>query len=264
MVKNRIIIKVGTSTLTYENGKANLRRIEGLCNVISDLHNQGKEIIFVSSGAIGMGIGKAGPPKGALGTKEKQAYAAVGQCELMFLYDKFFREYNQTIAQILLTNEAVESFEKRHNILNTINTLLDMDIIPIINENDTVSIDEIEGSNFSDNDMLSAIVAKLVSAERLIILTDIDGLHDKDPRKYEDASRISIVEKITDELFDIAGGTGSKRGTGGMLTKLKAALFAVSSGIECHVISGEKPERLYSVFAGEDVGTTFRICEKIT
>lgn len=257
MKNKRIVIKVGTSTITYKNGKANLRTLDELGKVISDLQNQGNEITLVSSGAIGIGIGKAGAPKGPMGTKEKQAYAAVGQCELMFIYDKIFTQYNHIIAQILLTKDCVDIIEKRRNILNTFNTLFKMNVIPIVNENDTVATDELKGHNFGDNDMLSAIVAKLINADKLIILTDIDGLHDQDPRLCATAKKIPYVEKITDKIMQMAGGTGSKRGTGGMTTKLLAAQYATSAGVECCVISGEDPNRIYEVLENKDVGTTF-------
>jgi glutamate 5-kinase len=253
----RIVIKIGTSTLTYENGKANLRRIEQLCKVISDLQNMGKEIIVVSSGALSVGVGKMNIDRSRHTLKERQALAAVGQCELMFIYDKLFGEYNHTIAQILLIKTSVESQERRENILNTINTLLAMGVIPIINENDTVATDELEGENFGDNDMLSAIVARLVSADGLIILTDIDGLYDKNPRKFADAKLIPVVDEITDDIRAIAGGTGSNRGTGGMATKISAANYCMQSGIACRVINGSKPDVLYDVFDGKDVGTLF-------
>ena len=254
---NRIVIKVGTSTLTYENGKANLRRIDKLCKVISDIHNQGREVILVSSGAVGIGMGKLGLPEKPSATKEKQALAAVGQCELMFMYDKLFGEYNNMVAQVLLTRDAVDSEHRKENVLNTFNTLLDMGIIPIVNENDTVAIDELEGHNFGDNDMLSAIVAKLVSADALVILTDIDGLYDSDPRKNADAKRIERVEKITEEIEQMAGGSGSNRGTGGMTTKVMAAKYVTGAGIDCYVIAGDDPERIYDVTDGKSVGTLF-------
>lgn len=257
----RIVVKVGTSTLTYENGKVNLRRIEQLCKVLSDLQNQGRDVILVSSGAIGVGVGKMGLPKKPETTKEKQALAAIGQCELMFMYDKLFGEYNHMVAQVLLTRDAVDSAHKKENVLNTFNTLLDMGIIPIVNENDTVAIDELEGHNFGDNDMLSAIVAKLVSADGLIILTDIDGLYDSDPRKNPDAKRIDRVEKITDEIEHMAGGSGSNRGTGGMTTKIMAAKYATSAGIDCYVICGDKPKRIYDITDGKSVGTLFCACK---
>lgn len=253
----RIVIKVGTSTLTYENGKANLRRIDKLCKVLSDLHNQGREIILVSSGAIGVGVGKMGLPKKPDSTPEKQALAAIGQCELMFMYDKLFGEYNNMVAQVLLTRDAVDSEHKKENVLNTFNTLISMGIIPVVNENDTVAIDELEGHNFGDNDMLSAIVAKLVSADALVILTDIDGLYDSDPRKNKDAKRLEKVEKITEEIENMAGGSGSNRGTGGMTTKVMAAKYVTESGIDCFVICGDEPTRIYDVTDGKSVGTHF-------
>lgn len=257
MQNKRTVIKVGTSTLTYENGKINYRRIESLCKVLSDLQNSGEQIMLVSSGAIGVGMGKAGLLKRPSETKKKQALAAIGQCELMFMYDKLFGEYNHSVAQILLTRYAVETNQKRQNVINTIDELLSMNIIPIINENDTVAIDELEGNNFGDNDMLSAIVAGLVSADRLIILTDIDGLYDSNPREDPNASKLDVVEKINGEIFDMAAGTGSNRGTGGMITKLQAADYATKRGVEVYVMNGDKPENLYEVFDGNSIGTKF-------
>lgn len=258
MDMNRIVVKVGTSTLTYENGKANLRRIEELCKVLSDLQNQGRDIILVSSGAIGVGMGKLGLSEKPSGTKEKQALAAIGQCELMFMYDKLFGEYNHMVAQVLLTRDAVDSAHKKENVLNTFDTLLSMGIIPIVNENDTVAIDELEGKNFGDNDMLSAIVAKLIGADSLVILTDIDGLYNRDPRKNPDAERIEVVEKITAEIEEMAGGSGSNRGTGGMATKIMASKYATNAGINCFVIGGDDPKRIYDVIDGKSVGTLFK------
>ncbi len=255
---NRIVIKVGTSTLTYENGKVNLRRVEQLCKVLCDLQNQGRDIILVSSGAIGVGVGKMGLPQKPSSTPEKQALAAIGQCELMFMYDKLFGEYNHMVAQVLLTRDAVDSKHRKENVLNTFNTLLSMGIIPIVNENDTVAIDELEGHNFGDNDMLSAIVAKLVGADALIILTDIDGLYDSDPRKNPDAKRLERVEEITEEIENMAGGTGSNRGTGGMTTKVMAAKYVTEAGVDCYVISGDNPQRIYEVADGKSVGTLFQ------
>lgn len=251
------VVKVGTSTLTYENGKINYRRIESLCKVLSDLQNSGEKIILVSSGAIGVGMGKAGLEKRPSETKKKQALAAIGQCELMFMYDKLFGEYNHSVAQILLTRYAVETEQKKQNVINTIDELLNMGIIPIINENDTVAIDELEGNNFGDNDMLSAIVAGLVGADRLIILTDIDGLYTANPRTNPNAKKIDIVERITDEIYEMAAGSGSNRGTGGMITKLHAADYATTRGVECHVMNGSNPNVLYYIFDGMNVGTKF-------
>lgn len=257
MDKKLTVIKVGTSTLTYENGKINYRRIESLCKVIADLQNSGEQIILVSSGAIGVGMGKAGLSVRPTETKKKQALAAIGQCELMFMYDKLFGEYNHSVAQILLTRYAVETEQKRQNVINTLDELLDMNIIPVINENDTVAIDELEGNNFGDNDMLSAIVAGLVGADKLVILTDIDGLYDKNPRTNPDAEKIDEVGRITPDIFEMAAGTGSNRGTGGMITKLKAADYATWRGVECYVVNGANPNVLYYVFDGMNVGTKF-------
>lgn len=258
-IKNskRIVVKVGTSTLTHSSGKINIRHLEGLCKVLCDLQNAGKEITLVSSGAIGVGIGKMGLESRPSETSMKQALAAVGQCELMFMYDKFFGEYGHTVAQVLLTADIVENPTGRKNVQNTFNELLQMGIIPIVNENDTVATDELEGSNFGDNDTLSAIVAKQVNADILVILTDIDGLYDKDPRKHPDAVRIPLVETIDSHIEELAGGAGSAFGTGGMATKISAAKVSLAAGIPCCVIKGDDPENLYRLFDGKDIGTVF-------
>ena len=257
MDNQKTVIKVGTSTLTYDNGKINYRRIESLCKVLADLHNSGEDIMLVSSGAIGVGMGKTGLTKRPGEAKKKQALAAIGQCELMFMYDKIFGEYNHSVAQILLTADAVETEKKRRNINNTIDELLSMGIIPIINENDTVSIDELEGNNIGDNDMLSAIVSHIINSERLVILTDIDGLYDSNPHKNPKAKKLEVVESITRSVMDMAAGTGSNRGTGGMITKLQAADYATKRGIEVYIINGENPKNIYSVFEGKNPGTKF-------
>lgn len=253
----RIVVKVGTSTLTYENGKVNLRRLEKLCKVLSDLHNSGKQVILVSSGAIGIGVGKLNLSERPKETRYKQAVAAVGQCELMFLYDKLFGEYNNSVAQVLLTKNILTNDHSKQNVVNTFQTLLEMGIIPVVNENDTVAIDELVGSNFGDNDNLSAIVADLIGADMLVILTDIDGLYDSDPRKNPDAKKISVVNCIDDKIREMAGGSGSNRGTGGMATKLTAAAAATSAGINCCVMSGNDPENIYKLIDGEEIGTMF-------
>lgn len=258
MTRRRTVVKVGTSSLTYDNGKINYRKIEALCKVLCDLHNSGEDILLVSSGAVGVGMGKTGIVRRPTETKKKQALAAIGQCELMFMYDKLFGEYNHNVAQILLTADTVETEKTRQNVINTIDELLNMDIIPIINENDTVVVDELEGNNIGDNDMLSAIVSRLVEADRLIILTDIDGLYDSNPRTNPDAVKINVVEKIDKNIMDMAAGSGSNRGTGGMVTKLQAASYATKRGIEVHVINGSKPQNLYKVFEGETPGTVFK------
>ena len=258
MEKNkRIVIKVGTSTLTYENGKLNLRRFQQLCRVISDLQNSGNEIILVSSGALGVGVGKLGIKEKPSETPQKQAIAAIGQCELMFMYDKIFGEYDNTVAQILLTRSVIDDELLRINALNTFEALIAMRIIPVVNENDSVATDEIEGANFGDNDMLSALVAKLVSADRLIIMTDIDGLFETNPRVDPYARLLKRVPEIDDEIKKMAGGTGSTRGTGGMSTKVAAAEIATQSGIECCVINGSNPEILYELMDGHNPGTIF-------
>lgn len=253
----RIVIKVGTSTLTYENGKMNLRRIERLCRVLSELQNSGREIILVTSGAIGVGVGKLGLPCRPQETSRRQAVAAVGQCELMFIYDKFFGEYNLTVAQVLLTADVLADEHSRKNTENTFIELLRMGIIPIVNENDTVAVDELEGARIGDNDTLSAIVAKLVGADLLVILTDIDGLYDNNPRTSPNAKRIPFVPKVTGEILSLAGGSGSNRGTGGMSTKVRAAARANEAGITCCVMSGAIPEKLYDLFDGAQIGTVF-------
>ena len=259
MDNKRIVVKVGTSTLTYENGKINLRRVDTLSKVLSDLRNAGHDIVLVSSGAIGVGVGKLGLPKRPDTTREKQALAAVGQCELMFMYDKLFSDYNNTVAQVLLTKYSVDTDHKKENVLNTFNTLLKMGIIPIVNENDTVAIDELQGNNFGDNDMLSAIVAKLLNADTLVILTDIDGLYTDNPRTNPEAKHIDVVECITDEIMHMANGSGSNRGTGGMATKLSAAKYVTEAGIDCVVVNGDNPKVLYSIFEDEkQVGTLFK------
>ena len=253
----RIVVKVGTSTLTYENGKLNLRRMETLCKVLSDLQNSGREIVLVTSGAIGVGVGKLGMPERPQETVKKQAVAAVGQCELMFMYDKLFGEYNRTVAQVLLTGDVVANEHNKKNTQNTFSELIKMDIIPVVNENDSVAIDELVGNNFGDNDTLSATVAVLTDADLLVILTDIDGLYDANPRVDPAAKRIPYVARVTDEIRALAGGSGSNRGTGGMSTKVSAAAIANGAGIPCCVMSGADPKALYRLFDGVQIGTLF-------
>lgn len=257
----RIVVKVGTSTLTHENGKMNIRHIENLCKVLCDLQNSGKELVLVSSGAIGVGVGKLGLKSRPAETSKKQALAAIGQCELMFMYDKFFGEYNQTVAQVLLTADIVDHDKSRQNVQNTFAELMELGVIPVVNENDTVATDELEGLSIGDNDTLSAIVAKLVGADLLVILTDIDGLYDRDPRKHKDAVRISYVPSIDEEIIRLAGGAGSKFGTGGMATKISAAEISTAAGIPCCVMAGDDPANLYTLFDGADIGTVFGCIE---
>ncbi|XOQ43169.1 MAG: Glutamate 5-kinase [Clostridium sp.] len=255
----RIVVKVGTSTLTYENGKLNLCRIERLCKVLSDLQNSGREIVLVTSGAIGVGVGKLGLKERPQETEKRQAVAAVGQCELMFIYDKFFGEYNRTVAQVLLTSDVIANENTRKNTENTFNELIAMDIIPVVNENDTVVVDELVGNQIGDNDNLSAIVARLIGADLLIILTDIDGLYDDNPAVNPNANRIPVVPKVTDEIRALAGGAGSRRGTGGMRTKVEAAAAVNQAGIPCCIMSGAYPEKLYKLFEGAQIGTFFGV-----
>jgi len=253
----RIVVKVGTSTLTYENGKTNLHRMEQICRVLSDLQNRGKEIILVSSGAIAVGVGKVGLDHRPTDTVKKQALAAIGQCELMFLYDKFFGEYNCTVAQLLLTKNVTDAARGKANVQNTFRELIDMGVIPVINENDTVDTAELEGANYGDNDMLSAIVAEIVAADALIILTDTDGLFDSDPRINPNAKIIHRVSFMGDEINGLAGDSGSNRGTGGMITKVYAAKYATESGIATYIAGGSKPGNLYDILSGKEVGTYF-------
>lgn len=253
----RVVVKVGTSTLTYENGRLNLRAVESLCKVLTDLQNSGKQIILVSSGAIGVGTGKLGLPDRPTETHRKQAVAAVGQCELMFIYDKLFGEYNQAVAQVLLTRDIMDNNRTKQNVINALKTLMEMNIIPVVNENDTVAIDELVGTNIGDNDTLSAIVARVADADLLILLTDIDGLYDADPHQHPDAKRIPVVHTIGDDLLALAGGAGSKRGTGGMQTKLHALRLTMDRHIPGIIMDGAHPERLYDLFDGKEVGTLF-------
>ena len=257
--KNRIVVKVGTSTLTNELGNSNLRTMEKLALVLSDIQNMGYEVVLVSSGAISVGANKMHLPEKPRDMRMKQAAAAVGQCENMFLYDKFFGYYGKTVAQILLNAEDIKQEEKKENLSNTFNALLENGIIPIVNENDSVSYTEIESEErlFGDNDMLSAVVAVLCQAGKLVIFSDIDGFYEKDPRFYPDANLISRIDEITDETFKLAGGAGSRRGTGGMRTKLMAAKMASSQGVSTIVTNGKRPEGLYDVVEGRKVGTLF-------
>ena len=259
-IKNakRIVVKVGTSTLTYNNGNINLCRIEKMTRVISDIVNSGKEVALVSSGAIGVGVNKLKLKEKPVTIREKQAVAAVGQCELMHIYSKFFSEYSHTVGQVLLTRDVVEDDHIRENVINTFETLLENKIIPIVNENDTVSIDEIENIvKFGDNDNLSAVVSVLTNADLLIILSDIDGFYDSDPRSNDDARLLSLVENITPELEECAGGAGSKLGTGGMVTKLTAAKTATNAGVDMVLANGSEPEIIREILEGIEIGTLF-------
>lgn len=256
---NRIVVKVGTSTLTNEIGKSDLRAFDRLACVLSDIHNMGYEVILVSSGAIAVGTNKLNMKTRPTSMRMKQAAAAVGQCSIMYLYDKFFNDYDKTIAQILLNAEDIEQEEKKENLTNTFNSLLEMGIIPIVNENDSVSYTEIESDErlFGDNDMLSAVVAVLCKAEKLVILSDINGFYDSDPRLYPNAKLIERVEYIDENTFSLAGGAGSRRGTGGMKTKLQAANLATTNGTDTIITNGKNINSLYDIIDGKQVGTLF-------
>ncbi len=250
----RLVVKVGTSTLTYDTGKTNIRRMHKLVSVLSDIVNSGIEVALVTSGAIGVGVGKLGLKERPSDISGRQAAATVGQCELMFMYDKLFGEYGHTVGQLLITKSDVDNEERRKNLVNTFDKLFDYGAVPIVNENDSVAVDEIV---YGDNDSLSAIVAKLVNADALIILTDIDGLYDDNPNENEDAKLISQVDEITDELIAVAGGHGSRFSTGGMVTKLHAAQIAMDAGIDTIVMNGAAPESIYKALDGKQIGTFF-------
>ena len=250
----RIVIKIGTSTLTHSTGLLNIRRVEKLCDVMSDLKNAGHQIILVSSGAIGMGVGKLSLKEKPCDIPTKQAAAAVGQCELMYIYDNLFSEHNHTVAQILITGADIQNEERKNNFQNTLYRLLELNALPIINENDTIATDEIV---IGDNDTLGAIVAKASGADLLILLSDIDGLYTGDPHNNPDAVLLDVVEEITPEIMAMTSGSVTSLGTGGMQTKLHAAEIATNAGIEMVIANGKEPEILYDIVNGEKIGTRF-------
>lgn len=254
--KKRIVIKLGTSTLTHhKTGRLNIRRMNNLVKVLADLQNAGKELIIVSSGAVGLGIGKLGLREKPSDTPTKQAAAAVGQCELMYIYDDLFDNYGIPVAQILLTKTIIEN-ERLKNVENTFEKLISMGVIPIVNENDTIAIDELE-LEIGENDSLSAIVAKVAGADLLVILSDIDGLYDGDPRTNPKAKLISVVTEIDGHIEEIAGGAGTAFGTGGMATKINAAKIANEAGIDMIIMNGKNPDKLYDLFENNEMGTVF-------
>ena len=255
MTNQRIVVKIGTSTLAHPTGLLNIRRVETLCRVLSDLKNAGHEIILVSSGAIGMGVGKLSLSRRPEDTPTKQAAAAVGQCELMYTYDKAFSEYNHTVAQILLTASDVDHADRFENFKNTMRRLLELKVLPVINENDTVATEEL---GIGDNDTLGAIVAVSMEADLLILLSDIDGLYTADPHTHADATLITEIPAITDEILALAGGAGSSLGTGGMSTKLHAAQICTEAGCDMVIANGANPEILYEIAEGRPVGSRFR------
>lgn len=250
----RIVIKIGTSTLAHPTGHLNIRLVEALCKTISDIKNAGHQVILVSSGAIGMGVGKLGLLERPKDIPTKQAAAAVGQCELMYTYDKLFGEYNHTVAQLLITGDDIRNQQRHENFSNTLNRLLELGALPIINENDTVSTDEIV---IGDNDTLAAYVAESVKAELLILLSDINGLYTADPHKNPDAQLIPIIEQLTEAIYALAGTSSTKQGTGGMITKLRAAAIATEAGCDMVIANGKDPNNLYDILDGKAVGTRF-------
>ena len=250
----RIVVKVGTSTLAYPTCRLNIRRVESLCRVLSDLKNAGNEVILVSSGAIGMGVGKLLLKERPSDIPTKQAAAAVGQCELMYKYDELFSHYNHTVGQILLTGSDIDHDDRRENFVNTMSRLLELGVIPIINENDTVTTDEIK---VGDNDTLAAIVATNIGADLLVLLSDIDGLYTGDPHTDKNARLIPTVEAMTDEILALGKGSMSGLGTGGMATKLHAADMCMRAGVDMIIANGEEPENLYKAAEGTPVGTKF-------
>ena len=250
----RIVIKIGTSTLAHPTGHLNIRRVEQLCKIMSDIKNAGHELILVSSGAIGMGVGKLGLRERPKDLPSKQAAAAVGQCELMYTYDKLFSEYHHTVAQLLITGDDTTNDTRRLNFTNTLNRLLELGALPVINENDTVATDEIV---IGDNDTLAAIVARSVHADMLILLSDIDGLYTADPHTHPEAALLHHVARVDDHIREIAGISSSTQGTGGMVTKLHAADICLGCGCKMVIANGNNPGNLYDILEGKTVGTTF-------
>lgn len=256
--RKRIVVKVGTSTLTHRTGRLNIRRVEQLVKTLADLQNAGHEVILVSSGAIGLGMGKLGLRERPHDTPGKQACAAVGQCELMYLYDNLFSEYSITVAQVLLTKYILLE-DRRKNVENALERLIASGVIPIVNENDTVAIDELE-LEMGENDTLAAVVATIANAELLVIMSDIDGLYDSDPRQNPSAKLIPVVHKIDADIHAVAGGAGTKLGSGGMKTKIDAVEIAYKSDIDVVLMNGVYPKKLYDLFEDKPTGTLF--CSK--
>ncbi len=250
----RIVIKIGTSTLAHATGHLNIRRVEMLCKIISDIKNAGHQVILVSSGAIGMGVGKLGLRSRPQDIPTKQATAAVGQCELMYVYDKLFSEYHHTVAQLLITGDDVKNEQRHLNFRNTLHRLLQLGALPILNENDTVATEEIV---IGDNDTLAAIVTRSVEADLLILLSDIDGLYTADPHKDPEAKLIRHVPALTGEIWALAGVSASSQGTGGMITKLQAAQICLDAGCAMVITNGDRPENLYDILECRGIGTTF-------
>ncbi len=257
--KKRVVVKVGTSTLAYPGGGINFRELDALTRVLADMMNMGLQVVLVTSGAIGVGMGKLGLTSRPKDTAGKQAAATVGQCELMYLYDKMFSDYGCVIGQLLITRGDVEDPERHRNLVNAFERLFQYNVLPIINENDAVAIEEIV---YGDNDSLSAIVAGLIHADRLIILTDTDGLYDSNPKTNPNARLIPVVEEITPQISALAQKSGSDLGTGGMVTKLHAAKIATKAGIDTYVINGRPADTIYRVLEGQPAGTWFKAVKK--
>lgn len=250
----KIVIKVGTSTIAHDSGRLNIRQVEKLCKVLSDIKNAGNEVILVSSGAIAMGVGKLSLGKKPTDIPTKQAAAAVGQCELMYIYDKLFSEYNHNIAQLLVTADDLEDEKRHNNFKNTMNRLLELGALPVVNENDTISVEEF---GIGDNDTLSADIAVSIDADLLILLSDIDGLYTSNPRKDPNAKLIPVIENIDDTVISCADGNGSALGTGGMRTKISAAQTVTEHGTDMIIANGSRVEELYAVLDNKPVGTRF-------
>lgn len=250
----RIVVKIGTSTLTHSTGQLNIRRVEALCKTMSDIRNAGHEVILVSSGAIGMGVGKLGLRQRPQDIPTKQAAAAVGQCELMYVYDKLFSEYHHTVAQLLITADNLTSETRHANFTNTLNRLLELGALPIINENDTVATDEIV---IGDNDTLAALAARSVGADLLVLLSDIDGLYTADPHSDPNAKLLPVVNRVDEDIRKLAGVSSTTQGTGGMITKLRAAEICLGCGCEMVITNGNNPANLYDIVDGRNVGTRF-------
>ena len=250
----RIVVKIGTSTLAYATGQLNIRRVEELCKTMSDIRNAGHELILVSSGAIGMGVGKLGLRARPRDIPTKQAAAAVGQCELMYVYDKLFSEYHHTVAQLLITADNLSNETRHANFTNTLNRLLELGAVPVINENDTVATDEIV---IGDNDTLAAMVAESVKANLLVLLSDIDGLYTADPHADPTARLLPVVHRVDDGIRALAGVSSTDQGTGGMVTKLRAAEICLNCGCEMVIANGSEPMLLYDIVEGKPVGTRF-------
>ncbi len=256
--KKRIVIKIGSSTITHpETGQMDLRTMEKLIRVLTDLRNMGKEVVLVSSGAIAVGRKALGLKEKPTETSIRQACAAVGQARLMMVYQRIFSEYNQTCAQVLMTKYTMINDISRLNAQNTFRELLHLGVIPIVNENDTVSTDELQYNNFGDNDTLSAIVTALIGADLLILMSDIDGLYTDDPHNNPDAKFIDVVERLDSNFMDMGKGAVSGVGTGGMATKLSAAKIATASGADMVIANGERIDNIADVMQGEDIGTIF-------